>query len=122
MSNMLYRATKYMNTEDVLLAREEKPRNRERQEKAWQDMGQNSTRTGDRQKDKQSKPPMGRRFTNFTLLTARIDQVLMQIKDNTTLMWPSKLKGDPSKRSRDKYFGFHWDQGHDTFECYDLKQ
>ena len=32
MSDMLYRATKYMNAEDVLLAREEKQRKRERQE------------------------------------------------------------------------------------------
>ena len=32
MSDVLYRATKYMNTEDALLAREEKPRKRERQE------------------------------------------------------------------------------------------
>ena len=32
MSNVLYRATKYMNAEDALLAREEKPKKRERQE------------------------------------------------------------------------------------------
>ena len=37
-------------------------------------------------------------------------------------MWPGKLKGDPSKRSRDKYYCFHRDHSHDTFECYDLKQ
>ena len=68
-----------------------------------------------------SKPPT-RRFTNFTALMAQIDHVLMQIKDNTTLTWPDKLKGDPSKRSRDKYCRFHQDHGHDTSECYDLKQ
>ena len=32
MSEVLYRATKYMNVEDALLAREEKPKERERQE------------------------------------------------------------------------------------------
>ena len=32
MSDVLYKATKYMNTEDALLAREEKPKKRERQE------------------------------------------------------------------------------------------
>ena len=32
MSEVLYRTTKYMNTEDVLLAQEEKPRKRERQD------------------------------------------------------------------------------------------
>ena len=35
MTNVLYRATKYMNTEDVLLAQEEKPKKMERQEDAW---------------------------------------------------------------------------------------
>ena len=32
MSDVLYRATKYMNVEDALLACEEKPQKRERQE------------------------------------------------------------------------------------------
>ena len=33
-SDILYRATKYMNTEDALLANEENPKKRERQEEA----------------------------------------------------------------------------------------
>ena len=39
MSDVLYRATKYMNVEDALLAREEKPKKRERQEDMWPDRG-----------------------------------------------------------------------------------
>ena len=39
MFDVLYRATKYMNTEDTLLAREEKLRKRERQEDTRQDKG-----------------------------------------------------------------------------------
>ena len=39
MLDMLYRATKYMNVEDALLAREEKPRKRERHEDTQQDKG-----------------------------------------------------------------------------------
>ena len=38
------------------------------------------------------------------------------------MTWPNKLKGDPNKRSRDKYCRFHWDHSHDTSKCYDLKQ
>ena len=67
------------------------------------------------------KPPTGR-FTSFIPLTAQIDQVLMQIKDEGTLTFPRKLKGDPSKRPRDKYCRFHCDHGHDIANCYDLKQ
>ena len=46
----------------------------------------------------------------------------MQIKDEGALTFPSKLKGDPNKRSRDNYCCFHRDHRHDTVNCYDLKQ
>ena len=46
----------------------------------------------------------------------------MQIKDERALTLPEKLKGDPNKWSRDKYCHFHCDHGHDTVDCYDLKQ
>ena len=55
-------------------------------------------------------------------MNAPIDQVLMQIKDEGALTFPGKLKSDLSKRSRDKYYRFHRDHGHDTADCYDLKQ
>ena len=32
------------------------------------------------------------------------------------------MKGDPNKRNKNKYYRFHRDHGHDTNECYDLKQ
>ena len=76
MSEVLYRATKYMNTEDTLLAREGKPRKRERLEDARQDQGRKKPWTGDRRDERRSKPPGGR-FTNFTPLNAPLDQVLM---------------------------------------------
>ena len=58
---------------------------------------------------------------SFTPLTAPIDQVLMQIKDKEALTYPEKLKGDPNRRSRDKYCRFHRDHGHDMANYYDLK-
>ena len=78
-------------------------------------------RTGEQREDKCSKPPAGK-FTSFTPLTAPIDQVLLQIKDEGALTFPGKLKGDPNKRSKDKYCHFHHDHGHDTADRYDLKQ
>ena len=56
MSEVLYRAIKYMNAEDALSAREDKPRKRERLEDARQDHGRKKPRTGDRREEKRSKP------------------------------------------------------------------
>ena len=46
----------------------------------------------------------------------------MQIKDKEALTFPGKLKGDPNKRLRNKYYCFHRDHRYDTTDCYDLKQ
>ena len=72
MSKVFYRATKYMNVEDALLAGEEKPKKRERQEDTWQDQGRKKARTGDRRNERRPKP-LGGRFTSFTPLTVPID-------------------------------------------------
>ena len=40
--------TKYLNAEDALLAREKKPKKRERQEDVRQDKGWKTIRTGER--------------------------------------------------------------------------
>ena len=76
-------------------------------------------RTRDRRDERHSRLPNGK-FTSFTPLTAPIDQVLMQIKDEGALAFPGKLKGDPNKRPRDKYCCFHRDRRHDTANYYDL--
>ena len=78
-------------------------------------------RIEERRDDRCSEPLAGK-FTSFTPLTALIDQVLMQIKDEGALTFPSKLKGDPNKWSRDKYCRFHCNHSHDIADCYDLKQ
>ena len=117
MSEVLYRATKYMNAEDALSAQEEKPR--KGKGRMIHDKTKGARRPG--RDDRCTKPPGGR-FTSFTPLTAPVDQVLMQIKDKEALTYPGKLKGDPNRSSKDKYYRFHRDHDHDTTDCYDLKQ
>ena len=78
MSEVLYRATNYMNAEDTLSAREEKPKKRERRDDIRQEQGRKKAQTGDRRDERCPKPPRGR-FTSFTPLTTLVDQVLMQI-------------------------------------------
>ena len=120
MSEVIYRATKYMNAEDTLSAREEKPKKRERQDDSRQDQGRKKAWTRDRRDERRPKP-LGGRFTSFTQLTALVDQVLMQIKDEEALTYHGKLKGDLNRCSKDKYCRFHRDHGHDTTNSYDLK-
>ena len=62
MSDVLYRATKNMNAEDALLAREENPKKRERQEDMRQDRGRKIAKTGDRQDERRFRPPNGNTF------------------------------------------------------------
>ena len=45
MLEVLYRATTYMNAEDALLAQDEKPKKRERQEDTRQDQGCKKAKT-----------------------------------------------------------------------------
>ena len=66
--------------------------------------------------------PSSGRSQHYTPLNAPLDQVLMQIKDDPSLKWPKKMKGDPNKCNKNKYCRFHRDHGHDIDECYDLKQ
>lgn len=102
---MLYKATKYINAEDAMIARGGKPKKRERQEDHCQDRGRKSARKNDRRDDRRSTPPSSR-TVNFMSLNTPLDQVLMQIRDDTTLTWPNKLKGDPNKKPRNKYYHF----------------
>ena len=72
MSEVLYRATKYMNAEDTLSTQEEKPKRRERQDDIQQEQGRKRARTGDRRDERRPKP-QGGRFTSFTPLMAPVD-------------------------------------------------
>ena len=65
-----------MNAEDALLAQEEKPKKR----KVWMIPNKTKGTRRSRRDERRPKPPGGR-FTSFTLLTALVDQVLIQIKD-----------------------------------------
>ena len=79
-------------------------------------------RTGEKKDRDNKKASSSTQSQQYTLLNMPLEQVLMQIKDDPSLKWPEKMKGDPNKRNRNKYCCFHRDHGHDTDECFDLKQ
>ena len=78
MANMLYKATKYMNAEDAMIARRGKSKKSERQEDHRQDKGRKTAWTNDRRDDRRPRPLSGR-MTNLTPLNTPLDQLLMQI-------------------------------------------
>ena len=88
MAEMLYKAMKYMNVEDVMIARGDTPRKRERQDDPHPDRGRKSTRMNERRDDRRSNPSTGRMINS--LLNTPLDQVLMQIRDDAALTWPNK--------------------------------
>ena len=121
MVDMLYKASKYINAKDTIIARGSGLKKRERQDDPHPNKGRKFAQTSNRRDDRRSRPLPGR-IVHFTPLNTLLDQVLMQIRDDATLTWLDKLKGDPNKRPRNKYYHFHPDHRHDTPECYDLKQ
>ena len=85
---------------------------RQRQDHHCLDRGRKLSQMSDWRDKRRSKPPLGR-TKNFTLLNTSLDQVLMQIRDDVALTWSDKLQGNPSKRTRNKYYHFHRDHGHE---------
>ncbi|XP_057503492.1 uncharacterized protein LOC130787039 [Actinidia eriantha] len=55
-------------------------------------------------------------------LNAPVAQVLSEIKHEKFIKWPGKIKTDPQKRNRNKYYEFHRDHGYNTEDCFQLKE
>ncbi|XP_065638402.1 uncharacterized protein LOC136071272 [Quercus suber] len=127
MAELVHSAQNFMNAEDTIIAKKRKRAERmEANPTHHPDQGPRPKKgrtedKKDRDRDARKAGPSARN-QNYTPLNALLDQVLMQIKDDPSLKWPERMKGDPNKRNKNKYCRFHRDYGHDTDECYDLKQ
>ncbi|XP_059638805.1 uncharacterized protein LOC132281084 [Cornus florida] len=127
MAKLLVKARKHMNVDDTMSARKRKEgKDRKTDKKRSQPGAKDEKETKFKkslinQSERTSRYKSSDKYNNYTPLNMLIDQVLMQIQDDPSLKWPSKLKFNPSRRPRDKYCRFHRDRGHTTEDCIDLK-
>ena len=125
MAEFVHSTQNFMNAKDAIIAKKRKRAER-MEANPVQHLEQGPRpkkgRTEDKKdRDNRKTSPLVRN-QNYTPLNAPLHQVLMQIKDDPSLNWLEKMKRDPNKRNKNKYYCFHRDHGHDTNECYDLKQ
>ena len=125
MAELVHSTQNFMNAEDAIIAKKRKRAERV-EANPVRGTDQGSCPKKERVKDKKDrdnkKAGPSARNQQYTPLNVPLEQVLMQIKDKPSLKWPEKMKGDPNKCNRNKYCHFHRDHGHDTAECFDLKQ
>ncbi|GFZ00949.1 hypothetical protein Acr_14g0005840 [Actinidia rufa] len=78
----------------------------------------------DTKRSNNRRPRTPPRRPEFTLppLNAPVAQVLLEIKHEEFVKWPGKIKTDPQKRNKNKYCEFHRDHGHNTEDCFQLKE
>ena len=126
MAELIHSAQSFINVEDAIIAKKRKRVEwREAELPCHSELGPRpkKARMGEK-KDRDNRKAglsLGRSL-HYTPLNVSLDQVFMQIKDDPSLKWPEKMKGDLNKCNRNKYCHFHRVHGHDTDECYDLKQ
>ena len=124
-AELVHSAQSFMNAEDAIIAKKRKrAEHMEADPPCHLEQGPRPKkgRMEDTKDQDGKKAGPSARNQQYTPLNMPLEQVLMQIKDDTSLKWLEKMKGDPNKRNKNKYCRFHRDHGHDMDECYYLKQ
>ena len=128
------KARQYANAElpnsgkkkDSATSKEEPTRDKKR--------GRNSDQAGQKQEKKpredgthtnqEGRNPRRQRqglYTEYHALTATIEEIYVATQNREEYRPPRPLRSDATKRNQTKYCRFHRDRGHDTNDCWDLK-
>nr|POF04743.1 hypothetical protein CFP56_60948 [Quercus suber] len=118
MTNLLFKAQKYMNGEDALTAK--RLTSKRKKEERTESQGKKRDRKDNLSKAKARKSgpkASSKKMLNFTPLLMPVDKILMQIKDNPALKWPKLLSSSSKRKDSKKYCHFYKDHCHYTDEC-----
>ena len=112
MAELVHSTQNFMNAEDAIIAKKRKRSERmEGNPSRQSEQGPRPKKGRTEERKDQDNKKFGRSARNqqYTPLNVPLEQILMQIKDDPSLKWPKKMKGDPNKCNRSKYCRFHRD-------------
>ncbi|XP_077228277.1 uncharacterized protein LOC143861229 [Tasmannia lanceolata] len=118
LADLMAGAEEYISVEETLTALDS---NRKR---AADDMNRDKHPAKPRRDDKvvrRDKSPQ-RREENFTPLNTSRRHILAAISREEFIKWPTPMISKGNKRDKSKYCRFHRDHGHDTDNCWQLKE
>ena len=100
MAELVHSAQNFMNAEDAIIAKK-----RKRAERMEADLPRHpesgprpkKAQMGEKKDRDNKKVGSSARSQKYTPLNMSLEQVIMQIKDDPSLKWPKKMKGDPNK-------------------------
>ena len=100
MVELVHSAQNFMNAEDAIITKKRKRSERiEANPNHHSEQGSRPKkgRTEERKNRDNKKPGSSARNQQYTPLNMPLEQVLMQIKDDPSLKWLEKMKGDPTQ-------------------------